>query len=134
MFFDVATKSFKEENIEANKIAFVAADKNLSWVELKNLSDKICETLKKTNAPKGSPVLVYGDKEAFFLAAILSCYQMGLPFIPVNNSLPKKRIEKIIEQTQSNMLIVTGDDVPDLQMPVTIKNDFTVEQKGDKSF
>ncbi|HXU27966.1 MAG TPA: AMP-binding protein, partial [Bacteroidia bacterium] len=134
MYFDVATKSFKEENIEASKIAFVAADKNVTWVELKTLSDKICESLKKTNAPKGSPVLVYGDKEAFFLAAILACYRLGLPFIPINNSLPKKRIEKIIEQTQSNMLIVAGNYEPALQMPVIIKNDFSVEVKGEASF
>ena len=134
MFFDVATKTFKEENIEANKIAFVAADKNVSWIELKNLSDKICEALKKINAPKGSPVLVYGDKEAFFLAAIFACYRMGLPFIPVNNSLPKKRIEKIIEQTQSKIMIVCSSDTPIIQTLVIIKNDFAVEQKGDASF
>jgi D-alanine--poly(phosphoribitol) ligase subunit 1 len=134
MFFDVATNFFKEENTEANKIAFVAADKNVTWTELKNLSDRICDTLTKTNAPKGSPVLVYGDKEAFFLAAILACYRLGLPFIPVSNSLPKKRIEKIIEQTQSNILIVAGNDEPDLQMPIIIKNDFTVHINGDANF
>lgn len=134
MYFDVATKTFKEENTEATKIAFVAADKNVTWAELKNLSDKICDTLTKTNAPKGSPVLIYGDKEAFFLVAILACHQMGLPFIPINNSLPKKRIEKIIKQTQSNILIVAGNDMPDLQMPVLIKNDFSVEVKGDANF
>ena len=134
MYFDVATKTFKEENIEANKIAFVASDKNLTWTELKTLSNKIYEILKKINAPKGSSVLVYGDKEVFFLAAILACYRLGLPFMPINNSLPKKRIEKIIEQTQSNILIVAGDNVPDLQMPVIIKNDFSVEVKGDANF
>jgi D-alanine--poly(phosphoribitol) ligase subunit 1 len=134
MYFDVATKTFKEENTEADKIAFVAADKNISWTELKILSDKICGVLEKVNALNGSPVLVYGDKEAFFLAAILACYRMGLPFIPVNNSLPKKRIEKIIEQTQSNILIVAGNDVPALQLPVIIKNNFTVQQKGNTSF
>ncbi|HTA63160.1 MAG TPA: AMP-binding protein [Bacteroidia bacterium] len=134
MYFDVATKSFKEENTEASKIAFVAADKNVTWGELKNLSDKICDAIKKTNAPQGSPVLVYGDKEAFFLAAILACYRLGLPFVPVNNLLPKKRIKKIIEQTQSNILIVAGDDAPALQMPVVIKNDFSVQKNGDVSF
>ncbi len=96
MYFDVASKTFQKENIEATKIVFVAADKNISWSELKALSDKICETLVNIGIPKGNPVLVYGDKEAFFLAAILSCYRMSLPFVPVNNSLPKNRIEKII--------------------------------------
>jgi D-alanine--poly(phosphoribitol) ligase subunit 1 len=134
MFFDVTTKTFREENIEASKIAFVAADKNVRWGELKNLSGKICDTLKKTNVRKGNPVLVYGEKEAFFLAAILACYQMGLPFVPVNNSLPKKRLEKIIEQTQSEVMVVAGDDVPVVQTAVIIKNDFSVHENGTANF
>jgi D-alanine--poly(phosphoribitol) ligase subunit 1 len=134
MFFDVADKIFKEENIEATKIAFVAADKNVTWAELKNLSDKICDAIKKTGVLKGNPVLVYGDKEAFFLAAILACYQLGLPFVPVNNSLPKKRLEKIIEQTQSQVMIVAGNDIPALQTAVIIKADFSVHQNGVANF
>ncbi len=109
MFFDVATKIFKEENEGADKIAFVAADKSLTWKELKTLSDKICENIKKINIPKGYLVLVYGDKEAFFLASILSCYRMNLCFVPLNPTLPKNRIEKIIEQTKSEILINGGD-------------------------
>ncbi|HKC69701.1 MAG TPA: AMP-binding protein [Bacteroidia bacterium] len=134
MFFDVATKTFKEETVEANKIAFVAADKKVTWSELKNLSAEICEALEKTNAPKGSPVLVFGDKEAFFLAAILVCYQMGLPFVPVSNLLPQKRLEKITEQTKSAVMIVAGNNIPDLPVPVLVKNDCSVEQKKTPNF
>lgn len=134
MYFDVAAKTFREENIEADKIAFVAADKNLLWSELKNLSEKICEVLKQTGIPKGSPVLVHGDREAFFLAAILACYQMGLPFVPINNLLPKKRIEKILEQTQAEVMIVAGADELAVQTPIIIKSDFSVEKKGVADF
>src|ERR1700740_537953 len=118
MYFDVATKIFRDENTEADRIAFVAADKSLSWKELKNLSDELCKLLEKENIPKKQAVLVYGDKEAFFLAAILSCYRMSLPFIPINNHLPEKRIEKIIEQTQSWVVIVAGNYSTIPQMPV----------------
>ncbi len=134
MYFDVATKSFKEESIEADKIIFVAADKTLTWQELKKLSDELCKTLEKTTVPKGHPVLVYGDKEAFFLAAILSCYRMGLPFIPINNHLPEKRIEKIIEQTQSQLMIVASNYTAIPQIPVTIKDDFSILKKENPSF
>lgn len=134
MHFDVATKTFRDESTEADKIAFVAADKTVSWKELKKLSDEFCKTFEKTNIPKGQPVLVYGDKEAFFLASILSCYRMGLPFIPVNNHLPEKRIEKIIEQTQSKAMIVAGNYQTIPQMPVIIKDDFSVHRKEPVSF
>ncbi|HEX7414800.1 MAG TPA: AMP-binding protein [Bacteroidia bacterium] len=130
MYFDVATKKFREENVEANKIAFVAADKPLTWLELKALSDEICKTLEKTNVPKGHPVLVYGDKEAFFLVALLSCFRMGLPFIPVNNQLPEKRIEKIIEQTQSQLMLVASSYKAIPQMSVIIFSDFSIHTKG----
>jgi D-alanine--poly(phosphoribitol) ligase subunit 1 len=134
MYFDVASKTFKDESIEADKIAFVTADKALTWLELKTLSDELCKTLEKTNVPKGHPVLVYGDKEAFFLAAILSCYRMGLPFVPINNHLPEKRIEKIIKQTQSQVMIVADNDAAIPQMPVTIKDDFSIHKKDEASF
>ena len=129
MYFDVASKIFKEENIEADKLAFVASDKNLTWLELKILSDKICETLVSAGLPKDHPVLVYGDKEAFFLAAILSCYRMNLPFIPVNTSLPKNRIEKIIEQIQSKIVIVCGNYESIPETAISIKSDLNFHQK-----
>ena len=66
MFFDVAAKSFAYEHIDPDKLAFVASDQELSWKELKTLSDHICTTIEKINIPPGNPVLVYGDKEAFF--------------------------------------------------------------------
>jgi D-alanine--poly(phosphoribitol) ligase subunit 1 len=134
MYFDVASKTFKEENIEASKIAFIAAAATVTWVELKILSDKICETLVKTGAPKGHPVLVCGDKEVFFLATILSCYRLNLPFVPVNNSLPKNRIEKIIEQTQSELMIVCGDYENISETYVVIKDDLSIRRKEGANF
>jgi D-alanine--poly(phosphoribitol) ligase subunit 1 len=126
MRFNVETKLFVEENSDAEKIAFVASDKVLVWAELKTLSDKICDAFKNTNIPEGYPVLIYGDKEAFFLAAILSCYRMDLTFVPVSPALPAKRIQKIIEQTQSEVLINCGDykDIP--KTKITLDKNLTV--------
>jgi D-alanine--poly(phosphoribitol) ligase subunit 1 len=134
MRFDIATKTFREEDIEADKVAFVTADKIVTWKELKILSDELCKTIENTNVPKRHPVLVYGDKEAFFLAAILSCFRMSLPFIPVNNHLPEKRIEKIIEQTQSQVMIMVGDNTDNHQMPVIIKDNFSIHKKENVFF
>ncbi|MHB8258711.1 MAG: AMP-binding protein [Bacteroidia bacterium] len=130
MFFDLATKTFREENVDADKIAFVAVDKPLTWIELKSLSDELCKILAKTSISKGHPVLVYGDKEAFFLVSLLSCLRMGFPFIPINNQLPEKRVEKIIAQTQSQLLIVTGNYTAIPKMPIIIKDDFSISRNA----
>lgn len=128
MRYNIKTKLFVEEIVAGDKIAFAASDKNLTWNELKILHDKICACLKKAKIPAGYPVLVYGDKEAFFLASILACYNMNLAFIPLSPTLPKNRIEKIIEQTKSQVLICCGDymDVP--KTAITIKKDLVVEK------
>ena len=120
MKYNIKTKLFTEEIVASNKIAFAAADKDVTWSELKLLCDKICDCLKKSKIPSGHPVLVYGDKEAFFLASILACYNMNLPFIPINPTLPKNRIAKIIEQTKSEVLINCGGYAELPQMVSTI--------------
>lgn len=129
MRFDVETKLFVDENTNANKIAFVAADSTLSWQQLKTLSDKICEVFKLANISAGNCVLVYGDKEAFFLAAMLSCYRMNLPFVPLSPSLPEKRVKKIIEQTQSHVLINCGNYKNIPALPTCINYDFSFNNK-----
>ncbi|MGZ3902837.1 MAG: AMP-binding protein [Bacteroidia bacterium] len=133
MKYNVKTRSFKEETVAANNIAFAAADKDLTWSELKTLCDRISNCLRESKIHSGHPVLIYGDKEAFFLTAILACYNTGLPFIPVSPLLPKKRIEKIIEQSKSEVLINCGSftDLPEL--PCIIDKNLqatTNERKG----
>ncbi|MGZ3863598.1 MAG: AMP-binding protein [Bacteroidia bacterium] len=114
MRFNVETKKFEDMNSRPEKAAFHAADRSLSWAELKNLSDKICHAFTEAKIPRGYPVLIFGDKEAFFLAGILSCYRCGLTFVPVSPSQPKNRIEKIISLTNSEVMVVCGNyaDIP----------------------
>jgi D-alanine--poly(phosphoribitol) ligase subunit 1 len=132
MYFDISAKTFRDTETDAGKIAFVAADKELSWKELKILSDNICGVIERTGLLSGQPVLIYGDKEAFFLASILACFRSGLPFIPMDPSLPEKRKEKIIAQTQSEIIIVAGayPDAP--QLPVCIHQTVNIKHKNDE--
>lgn len=127
MYFDVAAKVFADEHIDGEKIAFAASDCALGWNELKTLSDKICDVFQKINIPAGEPILIYGDKEALFLASILSCYRNNLPFVPVGPGLPAARIQKMIAQTEASVILVCGDykDVPVL--PVSINKDLEIK-------
>jgi D-alanine--poly(phosphoribitol) ligase subunit 1 len=121
MYFDLAANEFREIDQAAAKLAFAGADRSITWKQLKELSDKICSTLEKTNIPEGAPVIIYGEKEIFFLAAILSCYRKKLPFIPIEPSLPQKRIDNIIAQTKSEAIIICGDysNAPKLSLQIT---------------
>lgn len=129
MYFDVAANEFLETSDGAAKLCFAGADRELSWQELKDLSDRICQRLEEIKTPEGAPVIVYGEKEVLFLAAILSCYRKKIPFVPVEPSLPKKRIESIISQTKSEAIIVCGDYPQAPRLSVSITSALTISGK-----
>ncbi len=105
MYFDLATRTFREENKDSHKPACVASDRVISWGELKEKSDKIIAELKKFELTDGEPVLIYGDKEAYCLLAILACVRMGFPFVTIDPSVPDKRVESIFSQTKGRVAL-----------------------------
>lgn len=127
MRFDVVQKTFVENSLSANKTAFVAADKELSWEELKQLTEKVAKVFDKENISAGSPVAVYGNKEALFLASIVACYIKGLPFIPIGPDLPLKRIHKILEQSGTSIIINCGSYYNLPELPLTFNTDLSVQ-------
>lgn len=130
MYFDVASGDFKEVGSNPAKLVFAGTDQNLLWQELKDLSDKICDRLEEARIPEGAPVIVYGEKEVFFLAAILACFRKKIPFVPVEPSLPAKRIENMIAQTKSEAILVCGNYPKAPHLPLTIKHDLTLSGSG----
>jgi D-alanine--poly(phosphoribitol) ligase subunit 1 len=131
MRFDTARKIFLEEAVEPDKLAFACVDRDLIWLELKNLSDSICERLQKAEISLGHPVLLYGNKEAFLLAGLISCYRAGLPFIPVNPELPGQRISKIVHQSGAQALIASDVYVNLPEVPVIFTE---TKSKGTATF
>jgi len=111
MYFDVSAKIFREEDKNANKVAFVASDKALTWKELKALSDTILTEYEVGQQALGEPVLIYDDKTAFCLARIPSCYRKNIPFVPVDPSWPQKRVNSITDQISGARSKISGEDV-----------------------
>lgn len=124
MYFDLQRNTFMETGRRPEKLAFAAADRNLSWAELQELSDLICAAFKKADVPVGHPVMIYGDKQAFFLAAVVACLREELPFICINNELPRRRMELIKQRTGSQVLVCAGPF--DFRAEVTIHADCSV--------
>jgi D-alanine--poly(phosphoribitol) ligase subunit 1 len=116
MFFDLQKNAFAQTGRRPEKLAFAAADADLSWQELKTLSDGIVASVRQAKIPAGHPVLVHGDKEAFFLAALVACLREQLPFICVSSELPRARIEFIRSKSGSQVIIDASES--NLEAPV----------------
>lgn len=73
----------------------------------KDLYKYICNIyhyLLDNNKPKKN-VVVYGHKDIYMIASFLACYCAGMPYVPIDTSIPIERKEKIIEQIHPDIII-----------------------------
>ncbi|SHJ01454.1 AMP-binding protein [Halodesulfovibrio aestuarii] len=107
MYYCFEQLRFKECDIEKDKIAVSGSDRDLTWQELKFEVEELIETLRSYNLPTGHPIVIYGHKEVKFIASIVACLSLQLPYIPVDTIYPEERLNKIIETVQSSIVINT---------------------------
>ena len=67
-----------------------------NW-ELDRDIGRIYRYLRKNN-PSRTPVVVCGQKEFYMLASFLACACAGMPYVPMDNSIPEGRKRRILEQ------------------------------------
>ena len=53
------------------------------------------------------PVIVYGHKSVFMIVCFLTCSFLGIPYVPVDSTLPKDRIKDIIDTVNPKLIFNT---------------------------
>lgn len=105
MILDDILKVLKERT--SNK-AYTINDKSYSYKELYKFVCNIYHFLLKENKDK-KPVVVYGHKEIYMKATFIACSFAGMTYVPIDDSMPKERMEKIIKQV--NPLLIIGKNI-----------------------
>lgn len=98
------------QNIALNNedsIAFQNGDATLSYGDLWKQSESLAAYLTTLNLPKQAPVIVYGHMAPMMISSFLGVVKSGHPYIPVDVSIPKERIQRIIECSGAAFLIET---------------------------
>lgn len=80
-------------------------DEELTYAELHQHSDALAEHLRGRGLNPGEPVLVYGHKQPLMLVGFFGCVKAGHPYIPVDSSLPVRRVQAIAESSAAPLLI-----------------------------
>lgn len=57
-----------------------------------------------------SPVVIYGHKEIDMIISIVSCIMSKTTYVPIDISIPKDRIKKIIEDVNAKLIIVNNNE------------------------
>ena len=114
MRFDLKLLDFVDCQIDGDKLAVCASDRDLTWNEFKKEVEEFKQEILKYDLPKGHPVVIYGHKEAKFVVSMTACMSLGLPYIPVDTIYPQERLNKIINVVNSAFIIDTATTTLDL--------------------
>lgn len=88
--------------------AYTINKKTYTYKELHKFVCNIYHFLLKENKEK-KPVVVYGHKDIYMKATFLACSFAGITYVPIDESMPKERIEQIIKQVEP--LLIIGKDI-----------------------
>ena len=103
---------YLEASVKAypNKIAFADSDKKFTffefWIIAQKIATKICEETKDVN----KPIAILVDRNVESLVGFMGILYSGNYYVPIDNKMPKQRIEKVLEQLQTNLILYSNGD------------------------
>ena len=59
------------------------------------------------NQTTKTPIIVYGHKSIYMVSCMLACSFAGKPYVPVDTSMPKDRLDRIIEEINPEIIFAT---------------------------
>lgn len=96
-----------EEQVQKNpnKVAVVFEDQKLTYQELNEKSNQLARYLITNNAGLGDVVCILLDKSLEMIISILGILKIGATFLPIDISYPNERIDYIIRNSKSSIII-----------------------------
>jgi len=97
MRFDLKSFQFTDCERAPDAPAVVAADRSLSWSQLRAEAGAWADEARRHGVAPDVPVAIYGHKEAAFFVAMVGALLIGAPFVPVDTIYPQERLRRIVE-------------------------------------
>ncbi|MCX2746545.1 o-succinylbenzoate--CoA ligase [Arthrobacter sp. MI7-26] len=91
-----------------SKIALIAGDRQLSYEEFAERSDRLANALKAGGVAKGDRVAYLGENHPAFLETLFACGQLGAIFVPLNTRLAPPEITFQLDDCGAVALIHSG--------------------------
>ncbi|MCU7668197.1 non-ribosomal peptide synthetase [Bacillus thuringiensis] len=88
-----------------NQIAISMGDKSITYYELQQKSNQIANYLRENDLKKGQRVSITMEREIDTIVWILGILKSGGVYVPIDPKFPEKRIEYILKDSESQMII-----------------------------
>jgi len=89
---------------KSNNKAYTIQNESYTYAELYQFVCNIYSFLLVNNTNK-RPVIVYGHKDIYMKATFLACSFAGMAYVPIDISIPKLKINEILEQVKPGIII-----------------------------
>ena len=86
-------------------LAFRSSAGGLTYADLAEGSTRIGGFIRSELGDSGSPVVVLGHKQPEMLMGFLGSVKAGHPYVPLDSSLPRQRIEQVIATSGARMVL-----------------------------
>lgn len=98
-----------EEQVEKtpNNIAIVFENQKLTYKELNEKANQLARFLLANNATIGDIICILLDKSIEMIISILGILKVGATFLPIDISYPNERIDYMIRDSKSNILLTS---------------------------
>jgi D-alanine--poly(phosphoribitol) ligase subunit 1 len=91
-----------------DRIAHISEDRRLTYGELVAGANSLASFLARMLPADGSPVAVIGHKEPEMLIAFLAAVKSGHPYVPLDVSIPRQRMERIVQVCGARIMLTTS--------------------------
>ena len=105
-----------------NKTAVVFDGKSMTYAELNNYANALAKLLLEKNVIPGDCVGIYLDKSLEIIVAILAILKVNAIYMPIDIAYPKKRLDYILENSKTNLIITSYDYRKDLKYRINYIN------------
>lgn len=93
-----------EKFSETSRIAVRCLDKQLTYKQLNEYSDKIAIYLLKEFKDDRTPILIYGNKENQILPLMIGALKSGRAYVPLDVTFPESRVKQIIDEVKPRII------------------------------
>lgn len=100
----------------ANNTALIYKDNKYTYKNLNSIVNRFARFLQTKGVSKNDIVGVYMNKNSWFIISILAIQKLGAAYLPMHPEYPKDRVEYILKDSNSKLLIT--DQSISLDLPI----------------
>ncbi|EOH98218.1 amino acid adenylation domain-containing protein [Enterococcus haemoperoxidus ATCC BAA-382] len=106
--------SWFEENVAKypNRIAVGIEDTDVTYDELNQMANAVAKKLKESGVKRNDVVGLLFHRSIEFIAAIYGVLKAGAAYLPIDVELPAKRIDYILENSHTKVILTNETTVP----------------------